>query len=155
LECKPDETLAVALGIPAKAIVHSHSKGRVARSLTRSRHALGLVDEDFAENEPSSLRRFVEVSWMHEIRHKVDRENDNQLVIISPRLEPWLLKTTRLARLDMEQFNLGRTLRDLDADINHRLSNLQRLLQELLTASSARLLHLQTILTHGKSRQNS
>ncbi len=146
LECKPDETLAVALGFPANAIVHSHSKGRVAKSLSRHTGVLGMVDEDFGEREPASLRRFTELSSMHEIRLKTDKERNNQLVVICPRLEPWLMKTARASGLELQRFGLGNSLRDLDADINHRLPNLQRLLNELLTVKSARLLHLQTLL---------
>ena len=146
LECKPDETLAVALGFPAKAIIHSHSKGRVARSLSRHTGVLGMVDEDFGEREPASLRRFVEVSAMHEIRLRTDSERNNRLVVICPRLEPWGMRTVRDAGLELQRFGLGNSLRDLDADINHRLPNLQRLVSALLTAQSPRLLHLQSLL---------
>lgn len=147
LECKPDETLAVTLGIPASAITHSHSKGRVAKGLAATRGGIGLVDEDCPINNPKSLRCFEEVSHHHEVRLKRDPGTGNRLVVVCPRLEPWLITTTRLAGLDIARFGLGTTTRDLDSHINHRLGSLQALLEELLTRRNARLLHLQQVLT--------
>ena len=146
LECRPDETLAMVLGVPRKAIVHSHSKGRVAKSLATHSGVAGMVDEDFGEKEPLSFRRYSEVSFTHDVRLRLDSERKNRLVVVCPRLEPWLMKTAKVANVEMGRFGLPTNLRDLDADINYRLPSLERLLNALLEAKSPRLLHLRALL---------
>ncbi len=146
LECKPDETLAVALGVARHSIVHSHGKGKVSKSLKKSSGATGMVDEDFGSAEPATLSKFVEMSANHDVKLKVDKFQSNRLVVICPRLEPWLIKTAKAAGVKMEEFSLSENVQILDSMINHRLSNVERLLNVLLAEGSPRLLHLKAVL---------
>jgi hypothetical protein len=147
LECKPDETLAVALGVPRHAIIHSHGKGRVSRSLSRHSGVTGMVDEDFGSAEPTTLGKFVEVSDDHGVKLKVDKTQNNRLIVICPRLEPWLIKTAKAAGVRMGDFGLSENVQALDSLINHRLPNVERLLNTLLEASSPRLLRVKALLS--------
>src|SRR5216684_613618 len=88
LECKPDETLAVALGVPRRSVIHSHGKGKVSKSLKKNSGVAGMVDEDFGSAEPVTLSKFVELSANHDLKLKVDKSQKNRLVVICPRLEP-------------------------------------------------------------------
>ncbi len=146
LECKPDETLAVALGVPRRSVIHSHGKGKVSKSLKKNSGVTGMVDEDFGSAEPVTLSKFVEVSARHDLKLKVDKSQENRLVVICPRLEPWLIKTAKAADVKMDKFNLSENVQDLDSMINYRLLNLERLLAELLARQSPRLLHLKHLL---------
>lgn len=148
VECNPDETLAIALGVRRRAVVHGGDKGRVAKRLRENRAVVGLVDEDPGSAEPPTLSRFVEVSASHDVRLKIDREQNNRLIVICPRLEPWLIKTAKASNMRLEKdYNLSDNVQELDAMINHRLPNIERLLRELLAAKSARLLHLKALLS--------
>jgi hypothetical protein len=146
LECKPDEVLALVAGVPPRAIIHSHGKGKVSKSLGKASGASGLVDEDLGTTEPVALRTFREVSNNHDLRLKVDQARDNRLVVVCPKLEDWVIKTARAANLKMADFSLSENPRELHADINQRLLNLERLLNELLAQQSPRLLHLKALL---------
>ena len=146
LECSPDEVLARVAGLPRRAIIHSHGKGKVSKSLARNSGVMGLVDEDLGSAEPVTLSRFVEQSAGHDLRLRIDRSRNNRLVVVCPRLEEWVIKTAKAANVKMERFNLSANPRDLHADINTRLPNLERLLLELLALKSPQLLHLQTLL---------
>jgi hypothetical protein len=147
LECRPDETVAVALGVLRRTVVHSHSKGRVSKSLAQHSGVIGMVDQDFGENEPPTLRKFVEVSTNHDLQLKVHKAQNNHLVVVCPKLEDWLIKTAKMANVKMEQFNLSENPRDLHADINNRLPNVERLVNELIESKSPRMLHLKSLLT--------
>ena len=147
LECKPDETLAVALGVPQRSVIHSHGKGKVSKSLKKNSGVTGMVDEDFGSAEPATLRKFVEVSASHDVTLKVEETQNNRLVVICPRLEPWLIKTAKVAGMRMDDFNLSENVQVLDSMINYRLPNVQRLLNELLAVKSPRLLHLKALLS--------
>lgn len=148
LECTPDETLAVALGVLRRDIIHSHSKGRVSKALAKNSGVTGLVDEDPGEPEPVTLRSFVEIpaSGAHDLKLKLDRARGNRLVVICPRLEPWLIKTAKASNVKMDKFGLSENLRDLDENIILRLANVERLLNELLNLKSPRLMHLKSLL---------
>lgn len=147
LECKPDETLAVALGVGRRLVVHSHGKGRVSKSLKRNSGVTGMVDEDFGSAEPTTLSKFVEMTATHDVKLKVDKSQNNRLVVICPRLEPWLIKTAKAAGVKMEEFSLSENVQVLDSMINHRLPNVERLLNKLLAAHSPRLLRLKALLS--------
>ena len=146
LECKPDEVLARVAGVPRRAIVHSPGKGNVSKSLAKNSSVIGLVDEDFGSPEPRTLSEFVELSASHDVKWKTDQTRNNRLVVVCPKLEDWVIKTARAASLKMADFNLSEDPRELHADINHRLLNLERLLNELLAQQSPRLLHLKALL---------
>src|SRR5438093_2626983 len=146
LECKPDETLALALGVPRRSVIHSHGKGKVSKNLRKYSGVTGMVDEDFGSAEPATLSRFVEMSKNHDLKLKVDQSQNNRLIVISPRLEPWLIKTAKAAGVKMHDFNLSENVQDLDSMINYRLPNIERLLVELLEKQSPRLLHLKQLL---------
>jgi len=146
LECKPDEVVARVAGVPPCVIVHSPGKGNVFRLLDKYWGVTGMVDEDLGSAQPRSLRRFVQVSDTYDLRLRIDKGSNNRLVVVCPKLEDWLIKTAKTANMKMAKFSLSENPRELHADINTRLPNLERLIQELLQLQSPRLLHLKALL---------
>ena len=146
LECKPDEVLAVTLGVSRKSITHNHGKGRVSRSLQKNSGVVGLVDEDPGSAEPAAMKQFSEVSINHDVRLKINKSRKNRLIVLCPRLEPWLIKSAKAAGVKMDEFGLSENVQVLDSMINHRLQNVERLLAALLSAPSPRLLYLKSLL---------
>jgi hypothetical protein len=146
LECKPDEALALAVGVPRRAIFHSYGKGRVSKYLGKHRSVKGLVDEDFGSAEPKTLSQFVEISAAHDVRLKHDKARNNRLVIVCPELEHWVIKTAKATHIKMENYSLSENPQELHEIVNQRLPNLTRLLNDLLIANSPRLLHLKSLL---------
>lgn len=147
LECKPDETLAAALGVPSRTIVHCHGKGRVSKNLRNNSGVTGLVDEDAGRTETPTLKRYTEVSTGHGVILKQDKAQKNRLVVVCPKLEDWVIETAKASGVKMAKFNLSENPNALHADINYRLPNFQRLLAELLGQKSPRLLHLKALLS--------
>ncbi len=146
LECKPDEILARVAGVPRRAIVHSHGKGKVSKYLAKNSGVSGLVDEDPGSPEPTTLSKFVVISDTHDVRLKTDEAVNNRLVILCPRFEDWVIKTARATNVKMEKFGLSENPREFHAEVNQRLPGLERLLQELMGLNSPRLLHLKSLL---------
>jgi hypothetical protein len=147
IECKSDETLAFALGVPRKNIEHALGRASVCAQLSRRTGVVGMVDEDPGSAVPPYLKSLVEQSWEREVRVLLDKERNNRIVILSPRLEEWLVRSTREAGLKMTDFGFesDNGLR-LHAEINQRLESLQRLVEALLAAKSPRILRLQGLL---------
>lgn len=150
LECSADETLAVALGVFKRDIIHSHGKGRISNYLKKKTGVMAMVDDDLGNSDTPTFGQFTEIASDHDIRLKINKASNNRLIVICPRLEPWIIKTAKSAGVKLQKHGLPELLCDFDADINHRLPNLSRLLAELLQLKNARLLWLQSLLA-GKS----
>ena len=146
LECKPDEVLARVAGVPPHAIVHSPGNGSVSKLLGKHPGVTGMVDEDLGSAEPRALKQYLQVSDIHDLRLRIEKGSSNRLVVVCPKLEDWLIKTAKTASVKMTKFSLSENPCELHADINTRLPNMERLLQELLARKSPRLLHLKTLL---------
>ena len=147
VECKPDETLAFALGVARRDIDHALGRARVCAQLSRHKGVTGMVDEDPGTVTPTYLKLLTEQRWEHGIRVLLDETRKNRMIVLSPRLEEWLVQTTKSAGLKMTDFGFeSDNGLQLHAEINERLESLQRLIEALLTAKSPRLLRLQVAL---------
>jgi hypothetical protein len=147
VECKSDETLAFALGVASGDIEHALGRARVCAQLSRRTNVTGMIDEDPGAVYHPYLKDLAEQSWEHNIRVLFDKERNNRIVVLSPRLEEWVVQTTKSASLKMTDFGFeSDNGLQLHAEINQRLGSLQRLIEALLSAKSPRLLRLQTLL---------
>jgi hypothetical protein len=152
IECKPDETLALALGVPPREIIHAAGSSGVCSQLARHSGVVGMIDEDPHAEHPPYLRRLAERSWEHEIRELWDEARQNRVVVLSPRLEDWVVATANAAKRKMTDFGFESDSGvKLHGEINQRLKSLKSLLESLLAARSPRILRLQALLT-GKSK---
>lgn len=147
VECKPDEMTAVTLGVSPRGVEHATGIGGVLTQLAKRNGITGMVDEDPGAQRPSYFRRFVETSREHNVLLLCDEQRNNRLVVICPRLEDWLVTTTKAAGMKMSEFGFDSDngVR-LHSEINQRLNSLRRLLEALLAAKCARLTRLQSLL---------
>jgi hypothetical protein len=96
------------------------------------------------------LRSLAEQSWKYGIRVLLDEKRKNRMIMLSPRLEEWMVQTVKDAALKLTDFGFdsGNGVR-LHAEINERLGSLERLVEALIAAKSPRLLRLQALLKQG------
>jgi len=147
VECKPDETLALALGVLRRDLEHALNRPGVCNQLARRRETIGMVDEDPNSPAPTYMKQFEERSWEHGIRLLHDPERHNRLVVISPRMDEWLVQTARSAGIKMTDFGFeSDSGRLLHGEINRRLENVKRLGLTLLSARNPRILRLQSLI---------
>lgn len=147
-ECKPDITLISILRINIDTR-HTHGKSRVIKILTKSHEpAIGLVDEDPNRPLPRSFRtNFVLVYEFKSSDLKVFKHNkkDSYLVMLSPRLEEWILNACKEANISPWHYNLPDDPDKLHGIININIRGLVNLLDHLLLIESNRLQHLKKI----------
>jgi hypothetical protein len=147
VECKSDETLASALGVARRDIEHALGRANVCAQLSRRNGVVGMVDEDPGSAPQPYLKRLSEQSWEHEVRALMDKERNNRVIVLSPHLEGSLVRSAKDAGLRMTDFGFDSDNGvQLHAEINQRLSNLERLVKELLQSKSPRLLRLKSLL---------
>ena len=110
VEGTADRTLAWKLGVDKGEITGANGKGRVLRQLVRQPNYRGLVDEDPFSPQPNLLNRFVEIGTDESRRLglRVYRlgQRGNTLIMLCPRLEDWLIQTTRDVGLMLDGYGL-------------------------------------------------
>ena len=147
VECKPDETVALALGVARHDLEHALSRAGVCIQVSRQTGSTGMVDEDPDSAPHPYMRSLAQQSWEHRIRVLFDESRKNRIVVISPRLEEWLVESVRAAGLKLTDFGFeSDSGRHLHGEINQRLGSLDRLVQELLAKKSPRILRLQSLI---------
>ena len=95
VECKPDETLAMALGVSEREVEHAGNRAGVCAQLSRRSGTTGMVDEDPGTAPHPYVKALIEQTLEHEIRVLYDSQRKNCLVVICPRLEDWLVQSAK------------------------------------------------------------
>jgi hypothetical protein len=152
VECNADEALAQAVGITPRNIEHSLGRGRVCKRLEQLHRATGMVDDDPGVSKPFYFNGLTELKWDLGIRLFDDKERGNRILVLSPRLEEWLVQSARQTGFKMTDYGFGSDngIR-LHAEINQRLKNVKALVSSLLEHKSRRLLYLKSLLVENQS----
>jgi len=151
VECNPDKLLVKKLGIPKKSIIHAGSKSEVCKRLEkRMTNSVGLIDEDPFSVQPRYIKKLeiLENSQKFGIRVLFDKTRSNYIIVLSPRLEEWIIKASGEAKIDLEKYNLPGDGNKLHKVINSNLTKFESLLGELIDKSD-RLLALRDYLLGG------
>jgi hypothetical protein len=108
-ECNPDTALVKFLGIPKKQVIHLQGKPEVCKQLEKREYWKGMIDEDPFSVQPSYLNKLQEATGLLtvfglKVLHDATKNND--LIVLSPKLEGWILKAAKDAKIDIKQYNL-------------------------------------------------
>ena len=151
VECKPDEILVRQVtGLPRRQVVHeAKGKGGVCNRLTRNRVLVAMVDEDPGATQPRYMKRLSLGSETTDLGLKLylDRDRNNRIVVLCPKLEDWLLRAAAVSGLSMSAYGLPNRASTLHSVINLDERKIQSLLADLDDARSPRLLELRRLLT--------
>lgn len=148
-ECKPDSTLVKILGIAKKEIVHLGGKPEVCKQLKKRKDCKGLVDEDPFSIQPPYLKKLETKKNLSDYGLKLlkDNSNNNDLIILCPRLEEWVLKASKEANIDIRRYNLPDDATALHELINTNLDKFEILLEDMKDCN--RLKNLKKLLLKG------
>lgn len=153
VECKADETLARCLGLPRRELRHELNKDEVLKQLAKQSHCLGMVDEDPNSPRPIQFGQMVVRDNYDQLGLRVygGDARHNRVILLRPRLEEWLLRAARDARLDVSgrQYNLPPSPARLHREINLDLSKVERLIDDLIAAEFLPIHQLRDLLTAG------
>ena len=151
VECKPDGVLARRVtDPPRRQVIHeAKGKGGVCNRLIKSRNTTGMVDEDPGKTQPSYMSQ---LSLSREsvgmgLKLYVDRNRHNQVVVLCPDLEEWLLRAASDMGLAMQNYGLPNRANELHRVINLDERKIESLLTDLTCAASPRLMQLGRLLT--------
>ncbi|MBC7108931.1 MAG: hypothetical protein H5T41_09165 [Methanomassiliicoccales archaeon] len=137
VECNPDKLLLQKMGVPKRKIVHAGSKSEVCKRLGKSVNSAGVVDEDPFSIQPRYIRKLKTIESSQELGLRVllDKENNNFVILLSPRLEEWIVEASKEAKVSLNRYGLPRDGNDLHKVINSNLDKFERLLEDLIDKS--------------------
>jgi len=132
-ECKPDSALVKTLGVPKKEIIHLGGKPEVCKQLEKRKNWKGLIDEDPFSVQPPYLKKLQVRENLSDYELKVlnDNSNNNDLIVLCPRLEEWVLKATKEADIDIKKYNLPDDGERLHKEINIDIDKFEKLIKDL------------------------
>ena len=144
VECKPDGVLVRTLTRrPQKQVVHEiKGKFGVIGRLNRSINSRGLVDEDPHSTQPTYLTRMTVRLNLQDVglRLMEDRDRENLVTILCPRLEEWVVDTAKAAGIRLRDYNLPDDAVKLHGVINVDLRKFERLATDLRPSNRFRQL---------------
>ena len=152
VEGKADRLLALRLtGLPGREVQPVGDRAEVLARLDGEVESLAMLDEDPEDPVPVELSRKQLVSDFTDSRLQVylDRRRGNRAIVICPRLEEWIAQAADQAGLKLSEprYNLPENPVSLHRVINRDPRKLDRLVTDLLSAQSPRILKLQELLT--------
>ena len=151
VECTPDAALVRHITDPSKRQVIHELKGKyeVCKRVSSQSDCRAMVDEDPGSVVPPYLRRISLVQELVEegliVYH--DGARRNQVVVLRPRLEDWILAAAKGVGLMAAAFGLPAHPARLHSVINANISKYNRLLEALDEAGSNRLVTLSRLLS--------
>lgn len=160
VECDPDVILVSTLAsISRRRVVHAGGKAQVLRKLIRKyRDSIGMIDQDPHSIQPRKfLQRFEEINNHNSERNKLKilhhNSRNNRLIVLCPRLEEWIIETSREANIRLNRYNLPNNPEKLHAIINIKTERFQRLVEDMMQSSSNRVRALRDLLRERTRRR--
>ncbi len=146
VECYADEFLVKLLGF--KGIKHEGGKGKVLERVRENSDAIGIIDEDPGNNQPSERFEYIEYESRSTIKLLVKNSDRNKKVIeISPDLEGWILNRAKQNRISPKRFDLPDDPHELHAPHIERRKNFQKFMEELVKTDDTEIDALKKWLT--------
>ena len=113
VECKPDATLVLRLtGLRRRQVVHElKGKAEICKKISQRRDSKALLDEDPGNIQPTYLQmiRLSRDMREHGIKIYRDESRGNQVFVLCPTLEEWILAAARSASIDVTKYSLPTT----------------------------------------------
>jgi hypothetical protein len=138
VECYSDTALIRALGVQRRNLLHEFCKGNVMNGLRKATSdAAGVIDADpNSQNPPAELSNYRETENVHGLRLLVHAQEPRKKVIeVGPRLEEWLVGRAGASHLDLAQYGLPQTAREMKRIPRYdKKPDFPRFLQDLLKA---------------------
>jgi hypothetical protein len=143
VECKPDELVVSKIGFQRKFITHYPGKSRVFKALGKAENQLAVVDEDpgSVKNSYEKSLKFIEES--EGIKYYSDKSG-NKIFILQGKLEDWVINICNKYNIKISSFGLPEKANDFHDVIIVKLSNFEKLLNELLEKKNPAILKLKS-----------
>ena len=147
-EGKADRSLVICLGVKNGSVQTGRYKKGVLRRVAEESNVLGLVDQDplTIQNYRKDMLDFQLIEKRHSIESYEHKCTGSQLIVLCPELESWIIKVSRVSKINISKYNLPSKASALHKIINSRIPNAEKLIQELVAQKNPSILYLQSLL---------
>jgi len=146
LECLPDETLAMALGVSKKNIKHHAGNGRVCAALEKLEDKIGFIDEEPGKPQANHkfLKELIFIEEKHGVRVLKDNKRRHTVLMVCPELEGWIVNIC--SEKDLTKFGFPTKANQIHRIITAHLSQFSKLVKHLEAQENKAILHLKKLL---------
>jgi hypothetical protein len=103
----------------------------VCNRLSRTSNSKGLVDEDPLSRQPKYISKLKAISDKYEIKLLSDEKAKNNLIVLCPTLEGWILKVAEEVGIDISEYDLPNDADSLHKVINLKPKNFTKLMEDI------------------------
>ncbi len=127
-ECFLDQELLLLLGVTRKEINKATDIADVMKKfgqeVYRNSKAIGFVDLNETNSQPSRLQKFQDVREKDNLIWKQEMESKHILIVVRPRLEDWIYSVAYSAGMNPAQppYHLPKSAKDLHDNITAKRS---------------------------------
>jgi hypothetical protein len=143
VECNPDELLVSKLGFTKKMVTHHQGKSRVFSALSKINHQLAMIDEDPGSVKTTNEKALNFIEESEGIKYFSDKSG-NKIFVLKGKLEDWIISACRQHKILLSEFGLPEKPDDLHDVINQKLSNFEKLLDEMIAKNNPAIIKLKT-----------
>ena len=145
-----DQALPEALGVADRSIIALGGIGNVVNKVAKEIRSIGIIDEDPGYPKPSSFGQFFldDNAKQHNLKFYRHKSNNNLLIVLSPKLELWILRVAKLAKIDITKYHLSNKPNHLRIDLrgSNARNYLKKFVAYLISQNNATILYLQDVL---------
>ena len=150
VECHSDKTLVQCLtSLPREYIIHQmRGKSGVCNQLAERTNSKGLIDEDpLSAQHPYEKDGVTRGNYtQYDIKHLDFPSQGNELIVLCPKLEDWVLKTAQIAGIDVTRHGFPDEPNKLHRIIDQKLNEFRILVNMLKKQKSDRITTLTNLL---------
>lgn len=154
VECKADRALVSAVTRVARRDIVHELKGKyeVCIRVAKQQNCRALIDEDPGAIVPPYVTRLRQTAGGEDMTENGltvldDSSRGNRVVIVCPRLEQWVLSAAKEVGADVRAYGLPAGELELHRQVNEKLDQFSRLLEDLKSKRSPRLVALGRLLS--------
>jgi hypothetical protein len=144
VECDADTALVNLLVQGKTQVKHVSGKPKVCNRMEQSNSCSAMLDEDPDSAQHPYINKLKSSGIRTEISGKgiillEDRLNSNQLILLRPRLEEWIIESAHAVDIRLSEYSLSDVAKELHTKLtlgqNRNVENFKKLLIELLQKS--------------------
>jgi hypothetical protein len=143
VECNTDRILIYVLtNKTPNEVEHCTGKGGVLEKLEYFGGSVGVIDKDPEAQQDSRIKNFNFVGSKFSLELYEDKDRNNKLIVLCPRLEDWILEIVKEEDINLNNFGFSEDSNRFHKQANLNLNKFQTLLHKLIERKNEKLIFL-------------
>lgn len=149
-ECKTEEIFVeICFSKFSRNFFHKQGRSEVIKIIMKEK-SIGIIDEDPGKNQPSILKKQLNIKPIFENRNiKIYelKQTSSKLLQISPDFEGWLVYITKQLNIKLKDYSLPENPKALHKEINLNIKKLKEVLNDIYVNGKSFFTEMESILS--------